>query len=366
MKLDSSEARLVRLVLERPGLTRHDLSGMMHTSVATVASLVRSLTESGALVQDGSAASTGGRPATKLSVSADLGHCFSHQILDGRLTSCAMDARGNVLATVDRPVAGAPTIFRAVDAAEMELSVKVPDGLPLASALVLSGLVERATNTGMAPWTFGSQTFDPSSAGCASRLVSAAGSLIAMQTLRLGVPFTGRWVAIDMTDGLSGLLVTEGAETVPLDLSALEPCQELVRREALDAKIVDAAARPGSLLARALTSLSPIEALAAAESTGDEAATSLFDDLVVQTAGFVRLACRVLRPRKLIICTWLGGLSPQAVHIKVALARRLSLPAEDVIVVSPQEAIEHRWVGAGLAALDLRLADIERVNGSKR
>lgn len=359
MKLDSSEARLLKLVLERPGLTRHDLAKAMQTSVATVAALVRSLTVSGALIQCGAAASTGGRPASRVSISPKLGHCFSHQILDGRLASCAIDAKGKVLAQVDRPVADVATIFRAIDAAEMELSVKVPNEPALASTLVVPGVVDRSTNTGIAPWVFGRQPFDPAAAGCASRLVSAAGALMAMQRLKVGEPFTGRWVSIDMAGGLSGLLMTDKLEVVPLELAALDPAPEIVDIEALEKAISRAGETPGTTLGKHLSQGSAVDALCAAEREGDERACKLFDSLISDVAEFVRCACRVLRPRRIILCFWLlDGMDCLDVA-KQAISRKCGISIDAITLVSPKEAVEHRWVGAGLAGFDMRLGELE-------
>ena len=363
MKFESAEAKLVRLVLERPALTRYDLSRLMQTSLATVAALVRTLSESGALVQSGNAVSTGGRPAAKLSVSPMLGHCFAHQILEGRLASCAINARGKVLAQVDRPIDDVAGCLRGVDAAEMELSVKIDNGPTLASGLVVPGFVDLAANKGVAPWLFGIQVFDPGAAGYSSRLVSGAGALIGMRILRLGEEFTGRWVALDMAGGLSGLLVTDRMEPVPLDLTALEPPPEIISRDQLETFVLAATSNPCGLIARKSETMSITNAFLSAEAEGDERAGRIFDELLAKTAAFARTACRALRPRKLIVTSWLIGSGSSREAVANVFARRCGLPLEDVILVSPAEATEHRWVGAGLAALDMRLAALE--NGTK-
>lgn len=359
MKLDSSEARLLKLVLHRPGLTRHDLAAAMQTSVPTIASLVRSLSTSGAVVQSGAATSTGGRPASRISISPGFGHCYAHQILEGRLASCAIDAQGKVLAQVDRPVKDIPTTFRAVDAAEMELSVKVPDRPALASTLVVPGIVDRTSNTGIAPWVYGLQHFEPAGAGCASRLVSSAGALYAMQVFGQGVPFTGRWVAIDMACGLSGVFVSDKQEVVPLELTALDPTRSIVCKEEVEAAILEAAKSPGSAIEKKLAQLSPIEALCEAERAGDEKACELFDSTVSRTAEFVRSACRVMRPRRILLCFWL--LDGMRCHesVRAAISRKAGVPAGSLVLVSPKDAVEQRWIGAGLAGLDMRLAEME-------
>src|SRR5688572_18771104 len=121
MKLDSPEARVVRLVLGRPGMTRSELADANRASAVATAAIARGLVERGALVESGAAPSTGGRPAARLFVSSEFGHCYSHQVIEGRLHSCALDARGKILWRVDRPIDDATSMIRGVDAAEMEL-----------------------------------------------------------------------------------------------------------------------------------------------------------------------------------------------------------------------------------------------------
>ncbi|MDQ2985215.1 MAG: hypothetical protein M3R13_00670 [Armatimonadota bacterium] len=361
MKLDSSEARVVRQVLERPGMTRNELADAIRTGTATTAAIARGLVERGALVESGATPSTGGRPAARLFVSSDFGHCFSHQVIEGRLHSCALDARGKILNRVDRPIDDVPSLIRGVDAAEMELSVKVPDGPPLASGIVVPGIVDRCTNTGEAHWLFGRDVINPAGTANNSLVISSAGCLTAMLEMGFNERFAGPWVSIDMAEGLSGLLLTRRCEAVPLHVTGLEPMPELVSKRSLFEAVDLAAVKKSSILGRKLaTSKVPLSAVSAAVNEGDEVAATLVDELVIATVEFIGSVVRTLRPLRLILSS---NLLDEALgceeSFRTALQRRGGLSGAAITLISPKAAIDQRFSGAALAAFDIRLSEIE-------
>ena len=359
--LDAYEARVVRLVLENPGTTRNDLSEALRSSIATTTTIAKTLVTRGVLEEGGAAPSTGGRRAARLVVRPGWGHTFAHQTICGRLFSTVMDARGNILSRVDRPISDVPSLFRAVDAAEMELSVKVPDGPALASAIVVPGSADRAENVGNAPWMFGHEIIDPKSAGNQSLIISSAGCHTAWLEMREGVRFNGPWVSVDVVDGLSGLLLTKRSEAVPLDLNCLDPDDSLIMRCALEARIVDFAKRRGNSLAKRLTDAKDVMAsLGFCSEAGNPAANRVIDGLVEQTCDFIQLACRALSPKRLLVSSHVldRGLGAQDL-LRAALHRRAGFPKDGIHLADPSTAVEMRFTGAALAALNIRLRSME-------
>lgn len=361
IELDGSGARAVRLALKQPGSTRTELAKTLGTSSQTAAALIKRLVDTKVLVESGATASTGGRPATKLFVSDRIGHCCSHQVIKGRLTSCAVDTSGSIFGRVDRPVKDIQSMLRGVGAAELELSVKAPDRSLLASGIIVPGIVDRATNTGEAPWLFGKDVIDPAALAPGSFVLSSASCLLSKQEASLGVQ-TGRpWLAVDMANSLSGLFLSRNGESIQLDLAHWEPDPAIVLVEALDEAILRSAGSRSSHLSRKLAVSSPREALASALDENDHVACTLVDRLVIETIDFVRNTARTLRPKGLILASnLLDPILRLADPIMNGLVRQAGMKPDSVVLISPQDVLEQRFVGACCEALDLRLGEVER------
>jgi len=362
VELDASEAAVVRLALKHPGITRTELAHAIGSSSLAVGGLVKRLIYAGALVENGATSSTGGRPAAKLFVSDRMGYCCSHQVLNGRLTSVAMSLSGDTLGRVDRPVTDISGMLRGVGAAELELSVKAGDRPLISSAVAVSGTVERKTNTGEAPWLFGKETIDPSSAAPHSRLVSSASCLISKYS---NWSAEGTWLALDITSGLSCEFQTQRGEQVTLDVAHLEPDPSILLVEALDEAIRSAAASRSSMLGNRLADATPRQALASVAAQNDHVACALVDSLVEDTLTFVKSAARSLRPDRLILAAnLLDPMFGLIDTIRTGLVRRVDVGKDSVFLVPPRDAIEDRFAGACTAALELRLLEIGRHGGA--
>lgn len=98
IRLDPSNARIVRLLVENPGLVRGQLAHALGSNTSSVTSLVRTLLETGVLVEEGHEHSRGGRPATRLQVSKNLAVALAHAISDHRLYSASINLGGEILA----------------------------------------------------------------------------------------------------------------------------------------------------------------------------------------------------------------------------------------------------------------------------
>lgn len=365
IELDASEARAVRFALKSPGLTRADLAEVLGASAPTATALAKRLVNSGVLVEDGATASTGGRPAAKLYVSRSIGYCCSHQVIRGRLTSCALDPSGGILGTVDRPIADVASMLRGVSAAELELSVKAPNLTLITSGIVVPGIVDRRSNTGEAPWLFGKELIDPSGVAPHSFLVSAASSLTSKQEASTSIGSSGPWLALDLADSLSGLFLTRGGTPVPLDLAHLEPNPAIILAESLDDAVRRAAESRSSRLGAKLKQSTPQDALSSAHHENDSVACSLVDRLVAETLAFIRNVARTLRPQKLILSSNL--LDPKlglADTMLNGIVRHAGMPRDEIVLIPPADVIEHRFVGASGAALNLMLGNVERANGT--
>jgi len=364
IELDASEARAVRLALKQPGLTRNDLGALLGASAPTTAALVKRLVQSEMFIEDGAAPSTGGRPAAKLYVSERIGYCCSHQVVRGRLTSFAATPSGSVLGSVDRPVKDIPSMLRGVGAAELELSVRAPDRVLLASGIVIPGIVDQRTNTGEAPWLFGKETIDPAAIASSSILISSAGCLTSRQEMSTSISADGPWLAVDMANSLSGLFLTQRGEPVPLDLAHLEPNPAIISDDALERAIRQAAESKSSLLGKKLADNPPLEAFAEALQDNDQVACGLVDRLVAETLEFARNLARTLRPNRLILAS---NLLDPALElndtIRTGMIRQAGVKSEALVLIAPQDVIEQRFVGACSAALSRRLGDVERNGG---
>jgi hypothetical protein len=364
MDLDPYEARAVRLVLENPGMTRHALAEALPAGIATSTAIAKSLVGKGALEEAGVAPSTGGRRAACLSIRSSWGHLFSHQALDGRLHSCVTDAAGKILAKVDRPIRDVKTLFRGVDAAEMELSVKVADGPTLGSAIVVSGTVDRCANRGVASWVHDGEAVDPAANGSHSLVISSAGCHTAWLEMGLATKFNGPWVSIDMAEGLSGLLLTKRCEAVPLDLACLSPDDSLILRHIWEQKTMQRLSRSGAATAKLLANGGELTtALATASADGATDATRVIDEVVDQTCEFVNRAACVLNPKRLLLCANVLD-EKLAAHdlIRVALHRRGGFPLDGIHLICPGPAVGVRFSGAALAALNITLSSLEKKN----
>lgn len=359
MKLDPIEAKVVRLVLGRPGVTRGEIAAALPLSAATLAGVVKSLVKRQALVESSLAPSSGGRPAARLQVSEQFGYCYSHQYAEGKLSSCVTDATGSILHLVSRPVEDPASLFRGIDAAELELSVKVEDRPALVSVLVVPGEVDRYDTWGVARWVFGNEQLEVPKKGSRLRLVSAAGSLSAYEATRMCQEFDGPWASIDLSDCLSGLYLTRSHEGVSLDLPALGVEPSLAMKDALEERILSASADRGSSLRAYLETKPPLFALGCAEQEGDETACDLVDSLVSETAGLVRDAVRVLSPNRLILASLLVGEPLNCDdELRLRLHRRVGIDPANITLVSSSDVMQRRFCGGALSAMNQTLRDI--------
>jgi hypothetical protein len=74
---------------------------------------------------------------------------------------------------------------------------------------------------------------------------------------------------------------------------------------------------------------------------------------------------RTLRPQKLIVASnLLDSKLGLANALSTGIERHAGMPTDDIILISPGDVIEHRFVGACSSALNLRLGDVERSNGT--
>jgi hypothetical protein len=281
-------------------------------------------------------------------------------VIRGRLTSYAGDLVGNLLGSVDRPVNDIPSMLRGVGAAELELSVKAPDRGLLVSAIVVPGVVDRRSNTGEAPWLFGKETIDPRSDSPHSFLISGAGSLTAKHATQ-----DGTWMALDLANSLSGLLLTRMGEPIPLDLAHLEPNPAIISDEALELEIQRAAESKSSVLGKMLLGESPVQALSGAVRENDHVACALVDRLVGETLDLVRTAARTLRPTKLLLSSpLLDPILELEETMAMGLARHIGMNRAAIMLVSPRQVLDDRFIGACRAALNLRLGEVVSSNGT--
>lgn len=341
IELDAGESRAVRGVLERPGLTRAELAADIAVSMPTASALVKRLLDLGVLVESGSTPSTGGRPAVKLSLSKGFGYTCSHQFMDGRLASCAIGPTGQMLGMVDRPVADASGAVRAIAAAELELTAKTGDLRQLASAMIIPGTVDHISNTGVAPWQFGSGVFDPSGTSPQTLLLSSSECLST----------SSGSIAVDMVHCLSGTFIAPGGEKVPLRLDHFDPDPAAVSAHALGDAIREAASGAASAI-EASEGADPKAALAKALAANDYSARKLADRLTGDVLEFVGVLCRTLRPGRLVVASVLAdpalGLAEE---IAAGLHRYTGIAPQNINLVAPQAAIEARFLRASHVAL---------------
>jgi hypothetical protein len=143
IRLDPSNARIVRLLVENPGLVRGQLARALGLNLASVAPLVRALLEVGVLVEEGHENSRGGRPATRLKVSKNLAVALAHAVIGDHLHSASINLDGEVLAQTSSTFCE-DTLAPSIRAHEVTLASTLEGALFAGYGAVTAGIPSRA------------------------------------------------------------------------------------------------------------------------------------------------------------------------------------------------------------------------------
>lgn len=100
LSLSPEEARLVRIVLDKPGIVRADLADILDLSQASLAGIIKRLFENGVLEEAGKASSQGGRRASQLAISPQLALIHLKGTVELEAVSLAFDA--SLIATSEK------------------------------------------------------------------------------------------------------------------------------------------------------------------------------------------------------------------------------------------------------------------------
>jgi len=135
-------------------LSRHEIRARIGASPATVNRLTVQLVERGLLVEDGHAASTGGRPSTLLRFCADAGHVVSLDIGSRVLRGALVNLRGDVVFREEQTVNARTPRDRLVEVQDIVAGLArraEGEGRLLAMAVGVPGVVGESGKVTWAP-----------------------------------------------------------------------------------------------------------------------------------------------------------------------------------------------------------------------
>ncbi|MCH8275024.1 MAG: MarR family transcriptional regulator [Armatimonadetes bacterium] len=364
--LNPGDARVVRHVLERPGIVRSALAEALDLSAAGAAVMIRGLVRQGVLVEAGRAPSGGGRRAAQLFVRPELAHAHAHTVEPGCLRSGVVNLAGEVVASTEATLEGAGGFPEAVERNSERLGRAVKRARVVAVVVTAPGLPEpNAPASFRVPWLFGVRPLDVSSVPSANGAVCLCSNAEALLRAEAAVDpamYEERALAVDLCGGATAYAAWPGAGGLALDLAAFRPAPETMLRAALERKVVEASAEPESDLGpRLKDTADAIEALAAAEAEGDPTAAGVVDALTDAIAELLAGVVRLVRPSRVLLSCWAvaaGLCSEDAVRRRV---RRLCPPgvAEAMSLQFAEPDVWRPAVGAGLLALGRWLEALE-------
>ncbi len=352
------DARIVRIVLQRPGIVRGELAEALGISPAGAAVAARDLVHRGALMESGQAPSQGGRPATRLRIAPRLAAAFAHAISHSGLQSGLVDASGAVLKLTSPRSLKAKDVACRVQEAEEELA-PFSDGINIAgSTLVMPGSPHPDyPHLGKAPWLFGARELD------ADRpiLTNAEALLRSECALEQGL-LNALGLALDLNDGASAVILTPQGSRVLLNLMGMSGPEETYVRPVFAQRIREYAKRVDSSLGLRLEEgMDAAEALHLCESEGDIVACAVVDETSDAVSKFVASLARMVRPVNLVVASWLFAAKvcqPDDIRRRV---RRMCPPGVvSRLAFRCTEADEHsHLIGGALCAIDSWLAKLE-------
>ncbi|MGI8922896.1 MAG: hypothetical protein ACR2HJ_02455 [Fimbriimonadales bacterium] len=352
------DARIVRIVLRRPGIVRGELAAALAISPASAAVATKDLVHRGALMQSGQAPSQGGRPATRLRIAPRFAAAYAHSVIYAGLRSGLVDAGGTVLKAITQDIPRAQDAGCVVQHAEEDLA-PYADGVNITgSTLILPGSPHPERKTvGKAPWLFGAREID------ADRpVLTNAEALLRSECAFEPDLLNSLGLVLDMNDGASAVISTPPGSRVLLNLMGMRGPEEAYVRSAFVRLIREHAKRPDSSLGLRLEEgMDEVEALGLCESEGDIVACALVDETSDAVSKFVASLARMVRPVNLVVASWLFAAKVcQPDDIRRRVRRMCPHGVVSRLSFRCTEADEHsHLVGGALCAIDSWLAKLE-------
>lgn len=340
-----SDARTVRFVFERNGLTRGDLADLMGVSAASITGVVKRLTDSEAIQESGQVRSRGGRKAGQLVIQPDFAHVWAHSMTATHVRSAIVNAWGEIKGSREVRVDSAAQAARAL---ALDSDRGAPRGNPglLAASVAVPGIPGAGRVS--TRWLFhGSEVRLPEN--CAS--ISAADALLAHFGRQDPTTWINLTLCVDLGSGATATVFAPDGPRIPLDLDALCP----------DERLIDPSKLPILPNSRS-DDPTNVSRISQGERDGDPDAARICDELLASAADFLSRLAQLVRPCKFLIA--LSDHLEQIIdleQLKRATRRRCSRAVNDQMSIRLLET--NPWTrvsGAGLMTIHNWLVEAER------